>query len=57
MVSGIPRRTDRGLTIADLQRSFSPSEDVEDDFVVDAEVGTKLGTAFKELVRLLPVQS
>ena len=55
MVSGIPP-TGGGLTVAGLRRSFLPLKDVEDGFVVDAEVGTKLGTPFKELVYLLAVE-
>ena len=56
MVSGIPRHTGGGLTVVGLRLSFWLLEDVEDGFIAHAEAGTKLGTPFKGLVRLLAVE-
>ena len=56
MVGSILRRTAGGLTVVGLRRSFLPLDDVEDFLDIDVETHTKVGTPFKEFVRLRAVE-
>ena len=49
-------RAGGGLTVVGHRRPLLPLHDVENGSVVGAETGMKLGTPFKDIVRLFGVK-